>query len=242
MKPRRVRLVAAIIVFALLLVPVIGVLMSCARPEDGRPRSLSGAEAERLALVRFINYESRTAAVRAAVPSTSGIVVLDGRIDFVSHLGYAAMRTEGRNDSASAGLLQWSPEVLAFRAGAGQLAVDPVPGNGWQVRPMQRAGNELDTALTLLVDLAADRPDNAELLRQSSARWLRADRVGEVAVDVFEGPLEPGKDANGRLRYWVGGDGRLHRLEARTGAGETPAMIDLKPGAAPITPIAAIRA
>ncbi|GAA2806230.1 hypothetical protein [Crossiella cryophila] len=242
MKPRRVRLIAAIIVFALLLVPLLGVLMSCARPGDAMPRSLSSAEAERLALVRFINYESRTATVRAAVPSAAGVLVLDGRVDFVEHIGYAAMRTEGRADASSAGLLQWNPEVLAFRAGTGQVAADPVPGNGWQVRPIQRAGNDLDTALNLLVNLAADRPDNAQLLQQSSARWLRADKVGDTVVDVFEGPQQPGKEATGRLRYWVAGDGRLHRLEARIGTSEQSALIDFRPNAAPITPIPAIRA
>lgn len=242
MKPRRIRMIAAIIVFALLLVPVLGVLMSCARPEDAKPRSLRSDEAERLALIRFINYETRTASVQASVPSSGGTLVLDGRVDFVEHIGYAAMRTEGRTDPASAGLLQWSPQVLAFRAGASQSAPDPVPGNNWQVRPIQRAGNDLDTALTLLVNLAKDRPENAQTLQQSSARWLRADKIGGVAVDVFEGPQQPGKEASGRLRYWVAGDGRLHRVEARIGATEQITTIDLRPGAAPITPIPAIRA
>lgn len=241
MKPRRVRLVAAIIVFALVLVPVVSVLMSCARP-DAMPRELNTTEAERLALVRFVNYESRTASVTASVPSSAGKLVLDGRVDFVEHVGYMTMRTEGRTDAGSAGLLQWNPQKLAFRQGAGQQAVDPAPAADWALRPLGRAGSDLDTALMLLVNLAQDRPDNAQLLQQSSARWLREDKVGDTRVDVFEGPQKPGQDAAGRLRYWVGGDGRLHRLEARIGAREEVAVIDFRQGAAPITPIPAIRA
>ena len=74
--------------------------------------------------------------------------------------------------------------------------------------------------LLLLLELGSDRPDNAQLLLQSDAQWLRADTDDGVPVDVFAGPSAPvvsGETAAGpnpgRLRYWVDGTGRLLRFE-----------------------------
>jgi len=64
------------------------------------------------------------------------------------------------------------------------------------------------------VSLSNDRPENAQLLRQDGATWLRQDRVGEVPVDVMTGPVRDGR-AESSFRYWVDADGRLLRLEAR---------------------------
>lgn len=63
------------------------VLAACGSVPD--PRPLSAPEAERLALVRFSNYTTGTSAFTASVPSPGGKLVLNGRVDFVNHLGYA---------------------------------------------------------------------------------------------------------------------------------------------------------
>ncbi len=71
----------------------------------------------------------------------------------------------------------------------------------------------LDSALSVVFALAADRPENAQLLRQSDARHL-----GEVEVDgeqqqVFRLPsVDGGGEAVTRL--WLDGDGRLRRMDA----------------------------
>lgn len=180
------------------------------------PRPLSIPEAERLALVRFSNYTTGVSAFTASVPSPGGKLVLDGRVDFVNHLGHAGMRTDGRDDEFSKGLVQWN---------LGRMAFATAPSADWQVRDLQERGSELDGALRLLVNLGADRPENAQLLLQSSARWLRADRIGDTAVDVFEGPKQ--KDAaEARLRYWLDPDGKLRRLEAKLGNSEELAVFD----------------
>jgi hypothetical protein len=193
------------------------VLTACSSTPD--PRPLSIPEAERLALVRFSNYTTGVSAFTASVPSPGGKLVLDGRVDFVNHLGYAGMRTDGRDDEFSQGLVQWNLGRMAFAMSPSTKPVDPVPVIDWQVRELRERGSELDGALRLLV--------------QSSARWLRPDRIGDTAVDVFEGPKQ--KDAvEARLRYWLDSDGKLRRLEARLGNSEELAVFDFTGSKEPV--------
>lgn len=149
-----------------------------------------------------------------------GCLLLSGRVDFVSHVGYVTMSTEGRRDVASTGLLQWGPSLMAFREGV-EPAAD-VPQDGWQYRVLQQDGSELDAALLLLINIAADRPDDVHALERS-ARWLRSDRVGDQTVDVLD---------TGRLTYWVDHAGRL-RLQAGLEEQPDPAVITFRSGAAP---------
>jgi len=209
-------------------------LTGCAA--DAEPRPLTTGEAERLAMVRFTNYVQRTADITATVPGPGGRLRLDGRVDFINHIGYANLTTEGRSGHASSGLVLWSRTVIAFHPGAMGNLTDPPPPDGWQVRDLQASGSELDGALRLLVNLAADRPDNAQLLARSSARWLRADTIGATAVDVMEGPGQTGQPRSGeaRLRYWLADDGRLRRVEARLGDQREFAVVDFTGPGGPI--------
>jgi hypothetical protein len=213
-----------LVAFAVMLVAACG-----SAPE---PRPLSEQEAELLAVIRFTNYSDRVVAFRGQVPSSAGTLVLDGRVDFARSLGYASLRTAGETGYGSTGVLQWSRAALAFLAGAGPAA-DPPPDGRWQLRRVQ--GGELDTALALLLGLGNDRPDNAQLLRQSDARRLRSDTVDGTPVDVFEGPGGSGRGGadEPRLRYWVDSSARLRRVEARIGLARDAASFDFTPGAVP---------
>ncbi|MFD9740858.1 hypothetical protein [Umezawaea sp. NPDC059074] len=213
------------------LLLVVLLLAGCGGPPD--PRALSDTEAERLALVRFTNYTAKNARFTASVPSPGGTLLLTGRGGIGAPHGEPSRGTDGRVDGASTGLVQWNPARLAYHGADAPEPIDPAPTEGWQVRAMRRTGSELDGALRLLVDLAADRPENPQLLRQSTARWLRSDTVDGVAVDVLEGPAA----GESRLRYWVDADGRLRRVEARLGDRQDYAVFDLRDGGAAITPI-----
>lgn len=215
---------------------VLGALLlaGCA-PATPEPHPLTTEEAERLALVRYLNYEAGLSAVHATIPTGAGTLVLDGRVDFVTHVGHAALTTKGRADAASAGVLQWNPGLVAFRQGLG--ADDPLPRDGWQLRRLQK-GAELDVVLLVILNLANDRPDNPQLLRQSTAQWLRADAVGGVPVDVFAGPAEAGKPA--RLAYWVDRDGRLRRLTVGLSTQETDAVLTFSPTTRPVPTLPAL--
>lgn len=202
------------------------------------PHPLTAEEAERLALVRYLNYEAGLSGVRATIPTGAGTVRLDGRVDFVDHIGHASLTTEGRTDAASAGIVQWNPALVAFRQGPGQHAGDPLPQDGWQLRRIQDKGSELDVVLLVLLNIANDRPDNPQLLRQSSAQWLRTDHVDDVEVDVFAGPADTDKAA--RLTYWIDGDGQLRRLSIRLDNHPTEAVLSFSPTTLPLTPLPAL--
>ena len=212
---------------ALLVVMVL--TAGCGAPA---PRPLTQDQAELLAVLRFRNYDHGLVSFRGRVPSAAGTLNLAGRIDYVRGIGYGTLRTDGGAGYGSAGVLQWNGKRLAFFAGPAQ-AGDPPPAGQWQLRPIQAPGGELDTALALLLGLGSDRPDNAQLLRQSDARWLRSDSVGGAPVDVYEGPGAAGGGPH--LRYWVTGSGDLRRIEARIGAAEQDASFDFTTGAAPFT-------
>jgi len=203
------------------------------------PHPLSEQQAELLAVVRFTNYDDHVVTVRGQVPSAAGALQLDGRVDFRRSVGYASLRTVGGSGYGSTGVLQWSRRTLAFLAGPPVVA-DPPPGGSWQVRKVQ--GGELDTALVLLLGLGSDRPDNAQLLRQSDARWLRRDTVDGSPVDVFEGPHQPGRarTEGPRLRYWVDTGARLRRAEARIGVAQDWAQFDFTAGAMSFTTMPAV--
>lgn len=217
---------------------VLAALLLAGCSATATPHPLTREEAERLALVRYLNYETGRAAVRATIPTGAGTLTLNGRVDFVEHIGHVALTTEGRTDAASTGILQWNPTLVAFRQGPGQTADDPLPPDGWQLRRLQHKGPELDVVLLVLLNLANDRPDNPQLLQQSTARWLRTDTVSGVAVDVFAGPAQPGRTAN--LTYWVDPDGRLHRLTVRLHGQDTDAVLTLTPTTQPLNPLPAL--
>jgi hypothetical protein len=216
------------------LLPAVLVLVLAGCGSGPQPHPLTQEQAELLAVARFTNYGHRVVAFHGRVPSAAGTIELTGRVDYVHGVGYGTLRTQDSAGDGSAGVLQWNRRALGFLAGATQ-AGDPPPGGQWQMRPLQAPGGELDTALALLLGLGNDRPDNAQLLRQSDARWLRSDTVDGTAVDVFEGPHTAGRPGASapRLRYWVAGNRDLRRVEARIGSTEPDASFDLTPGAAP---------
>jgi hypothetical protein len=217
---------------------VLAALLLAGCAAQAEPHALTNDEAERLALVRYLNYEAGLSAVRATIPTGAGTLVLTGRVDFVAHVGHAELTTSGRTDPASTGILQWNPGLIAFHAGHGQTADDPLPSDGWQLRRLRSKGAELDVVLLVLLNLSNDRPDNPQLLRQSTARWLRADTVSGTPVDVFAGPADPGRTA--RLTYWVDHDGKLRRLTIRLDSQPTAAVLTFSPTSRPVKPLPAL--
>ncbi|MFI0814921.1 hypothetical protein ACH4TX_05645 [Streptomyces sp. NPDC021098] len=109
----------------------------------------------------------------------------------------------------------------------GVLPAHP-PRHGWARRALTTRASTIDTTLLLLLNLAADRPDNARLLLRSGARRLGREKVAGVPVTVFAGPSatkpqatapKAARLAPGRTRYWIAADGRLRRFSARLAGG-----------------------
>ena len=133
---------------------------------------------------------------------------------------------------------QPAPDVVTTATQAARAAGTLAPEE-WTRRPYTSAA--LDRALRLVLSMAADRPDNAQLLAQSHPLWLRDERVDGRGYGVFSGPRPrpaasrasagPAAGATaaaGRspLTYWIDKDGRMRRVTARLAPGQE-ATVDL---------------
>lgn len=131
-----------------------------------------------------------------------------------------------------------APDVVTTAAQAVRAA-GTLPPDEWTRRPYTDAA--LDRALRLVLSMAADRPDNAELLARSHPLWLRDERVDGRGYGVFSGPrphptaprasASPAAGATaaaGRspLTYWIDKEGRMRRVTARLAPGQE-ATVDL---------------
>lgn len=189
--------------------------------------TMTASQADLLALARFNDYQTGVTAIDAAIPISGRNYELDGRVDWRSHLGYATLTGD------DAVLLQWTANGIAVHGSwTGPLPAKP-PADGWTTRQWQQ-GADLDTALQLILDLSSDRPENAQLVRQSGASVLRRDMIGGQSVTVFAGPPEAGS-ATAHTRYWISDTGTLRRFEALIDGSSTWTRVDLATGpAAPI--------
>ncbi|PJJ65423.1 hypothetical protein [Compostimonas suwonensis] len=244
-------------ILSVIAVASVVVLAACAPGTPGAPGTpdetaetsapLTQAQAERLAVARFTNFDDGVRSFTitipsgvAAAPDAGGVTTgsdgleLRGWIDFATQIGYAAVEQNG----ASIGLVQFTPQTIAVRETPTDGAPLPIPADGWQQASLDTTASTLTAALGILLDLGSDRPENPQLLRQSDAAWLRSDTVGSgstaVDVDVFAGPSASSDDGSSqaptplseRSRYSVGDDGELWRFEARLGGASEWTTID----------------
>ncbi|MGV8886289.1 MAG: hypothetical protein ACOH1T_11980 [Microbacteriaceae bacterium] len=213
------RVACATVVLALLLG-----LAACAPTtvEPTGPLALSSAQAERLAVSRFRNFDAGVRTIDASVTSTAGTLKIEGWFDFSADVGYASVAV----GAAPAGLVWWTHEVVATREAPVEGIPLPRPDGGWQSAPLDPSSTALAGALALVANLGADRPENPQLLAQSDAAWLRSDTVGTTEVDVFIGPSSDSATAapvpaDKRARYWVDETGLMVRFEfASIGSGD----------------------
>ncbi|MFE2164652.1 hypothetical protein ACFXB3_06215 [Streptomyces sp. NPDC059447] len=219
MKPAR----TALAVLALAVLTLTG-CSSRGATDDRTPlaRPLTTAEADRAALARFSTYRRGTGDVTMTIPYRGSTVTLTGRVDWRRHLGYAELHSDTTPPARE--LIQWNASTVASRPQwTGGLPQLP-PEDAWQAHRLTPHTSPIDAALLLLLGLGSDRPDNAQLLARSSARWIKEDHVGTTPVTLIAGPgtSGPGTDPNrpGNTRYWIDHEGGLLRFSARAG-GET---------------------
>jgi hypothetical protein len=232
---------------------------ACTDPADDAPvpqhsasaRHVTVAEAERLATVRFRNFDAGTRTVDVVYTDQGHHVRIDGVVDYRTHTGFATLTSDGHATDS----LVWDGQRIAISPDgpwSGSAAPDSV--DGWTLAPLD-GSTPVGAVLTVLASLGADRPENPLLLRQGGALWLREDTIRGTPVTVFAGPTAPvsedgspapddtvgtgdrpiappsgappADDDGDRagLRYWVDEDGLALRVEVRLG--QEWATIDL---------------
>ena len=218
LKPRQ-RLIAA--GGALLTAAALtAVLLSATAPDDA-PRPVSAPEAQRMALTRFRTYQASPSAVTVRAVTPSGTTVVRAVVD---HRRHRAVGVYGGAGGGPRGVLAWDLSGVAVARGEGART----QGRTWVRREF--AAGPLDVGLRLVLSVASDRPDNAQLLAQSGPLWLRDERIGGRSYGVFSGPrprpqgtARPSGAPTGRspLAYWIDTDGNLRRVTATLGQGRT---------------------
>ncbi|MFJ8160164.1 hypothetical protein ACIRBY_04450 [Streptomyces sp. NPDC096136] len=197
-------------------------------PSAAASPALTTPQAELLALTRFANYRRGTAQVTADIPVPGKSARLTGRLDWRHGTGLALLQIDGGARDQGRHLLSWTRTTVSMqRDWTGSLPAHP-PQNGWTEHPLTARASTVDTTLLLLLNLAANRPDNAQLLLHSGARHLGSEKVDGTPVTVFAGPStttppgatrEAARTVAGRTRYWIDADGRLRRFSAHLGSG-----------------------
>lgn len=174
-----------------------------------------------LAEVLAKNYRSAGAVFAVTTLDRPGgtPVRLDGRLDWANHIGEANLTVDaGRAPS----IIGWRRDVVLERWPA---ADDVLIGMGAPnapviVRPpnLQR---RLDQIISILVGLAGERPDNAQLVLQTEgSAFLREDELRGTPVVVMR--------FGSRNVYWLSAaTGEMLRFEARSAEGDLPVIVDV---------------
>ena len=213
---------------------------------------MTAQEAQLLAISRFKNLQHGRVTATFEFP---GEVSYTGNvtIDFTANAGWGQFSTTISGQPGQRGFLAWNRAKIytahVSAASGNGLATAPVPDlNSWNGRAVD-AATSLDNFLLTLLQLSADRPENPQLLQQSSARELRTDQVGGVRVTVFSGPgaagAPVGQQGESRLRFWVDGTGSMRRFQAYYGTPSDPpaqlTITDVGAGPAPALPATLVK-
>ncbi len=209
---------------ALLVASCLGALSStaCAGDSTGSSeRALTTREAALLAEVLVKNYRSAGAVFTVATLDRPGgsTVRLEGRLDWANHLGEATVAVDVGSAPSVVGwrrdvVLERWPDADEVLTGMGTAAAPVI------ARPpnMQR---RLDQIIAVLVGLAGERPDNAQLVLQTEgSAFVREDELRGVPVVVMR--------YGSRNIYWLdAATGDMLRFEARSAEGDLPIVIDI---------------
>lgn len=234
---------------ALVLVACLAACVGPAEPptQEGtattaaEPRPLTAEEAQRLSVMRFMNFNAGVRSIAFEVDEAGTNYTLQGWVDFTAHLGYAALRSE--NEAA---LIAWTAETIGSHSPVGDDDLPPLPppvasadDPDWSTSELAPSASRLHAALAVVLEAGHDRPDNPLLLQQTDARWLRSDEVDGVTVDVVAGPTSDhaydpatstGDGSDATIRYWLDHDSVLRRLEVRLGGSGGWTVVDFGDG------------
>ena len=218
---RRARRIGA----AIAALIVVSTTQACSEGESSAPTPLTREQATLMADVLYRNRESGGATFTLSTPlgPEGGTLTLSGEVDWVGHHGHAIVTTsEPAVDPLSE--VWWSLErVFERRPSLDEDLIDLGVALTASVieRPVDLERRRIDQLIALIVALAAEQPENAELILQTEgSAFLRLDELRGVDVEV----LRYGE----RSIYWVDPtSGRLLRFEGTDGSRTFPIVVDL---------------
>ncbi|MDP9792061.1 hypothetical protein J2S43_000573 [Catenuloplanes nepalensis] len=203
------------------------------------PREVTADEARLLAGLRVADLRAGGGRISVTLPSRDGALRRgEGWLDWERTRAYLLLRSSG-GEAPDELMIATSAAVATRRVPAGAAGWELPPlkaprgewtSTPWAERSDEMGGFDLDLLLTEAMALGGTGRGKPSAVRES-ARHLRDDTLNGVAVGVFEIPkAAEGEVAPGyaRMRYWVGTDGVLRRVELLTRAAGY-AQLDLTP-------------
>jgi hypothetical protein len=204
---------AALALTAALVVLIAGCSTS---PTEDAPlvdTPLTLEQASLLAETLHRNHEAGGASftVTARDTTTGATVVLDGQVDW--RTGHGLADAVGLRDEAG--------EVLAVAWTRDAVAEQRVAGEPFELRGVDTSQHTADRLIAIVLGLATERPDNAQLvLQKPDAGFVRRDVLRGVDVEVLR--------YSERTLLWIDPvSGVLVRFEGNDRQGTAPVVVDL---------------
>jgi hypothetical protein len=193
--------------------------------DDAGPVPLTLDQASRLAEVLSRNREAGGATfVATALDASNGAtVVMEGTVDWT--LGHGVATVAGLRDAdGEVTGVAWTRDGVAERRPdrmeeLARMGLDPVATH-W-LRAVDPAAHTVDRLIGIVLGLATERPDNAQLvLQKPDAGFVRDDELRGVAVEVLR--------YSDRTVLWIDpATGALLRFEGNDSRGAAPVVVDL---------------
>jgi hypothetical protein len=146
---------------------------------------------------------SGAGAQRGLLQAVPGVLASRPEPSVTPPRGAASPTTAAASPAAAAATV--GPDRTPVPVAADRLPPAVPPADGWRVRRLTATGAQpapLDSFISMLFAIAADRPDAADALKGSGARWLGREKTGGTTVDVLLGPavatLAPASPATAR--------------------------------------------
>lgn len=218
---RRARRIAA----AIGALIVVSTTPSCSERESPAPTPLTREQATLMADVLYRNRESGGATFTLSTPlgPEGGTLTLFGEVDWVGHHGHAIVTTSEPIDDPLTEVWWSLQNVFERRPSLDEDLIDLGVAMTASVieRPVDLERRRIDQLIALIIALAAEQPENAELILQTEgSAFLRLDELRGVDVEV----LRYGE----RSIYWVDPtSGRLLRFEGTDESRTFPIVVDL---------------
>ena len=175
-----------------------GAARSTASPTVGRP--ITDEEALQLARVLNRNYEDGGAMFSGTLPFPRGTTVkVTGRIDWRHLRGQATFVDPVAKLSDR---VYWTKTAVFEQTGPSGVAA-----RTFNRHPPQPKTRVIDFYISALARTSSETIDNITTIKEQGTTFLRTDRLGVDAVNVFR------YGSAGKARYWLDTSGLLRRIE-----------------------------
>jgi hypothetical protein len=177
-------------------------------PTTIKGKSLTTAQASKLAKILLKNHESGGATVYADVAfGTAATFHLEGVVDWSNSVGRVVLTTKRSDDvPVPAQTIVWGGSSLFFSVPGLTEALAAQGRNGimYVERPVDIKTSALDQVITLIATFSSAKIENPLLLRQGDTSFQGTGRVGNRDVDLLR---------FGRSTYSVAADGFAYRID-----------------------------